>query len=263
MADAPSEIWLELAAVTTPFPCGRKTVGSDVIFAGSIRSRIPSSRFEFKRLAFRIEPGHRQRAPDSQPAAAAALARRWLSAANVSTSSREIFQRSATALGTLPLVNQLVPLEEGRIEFLVPAADVAEHGDAGHALDAGPDGVVHVARGDRLGGKVDRLLARAAHAVERDGRHGHGKAGQQDAEPADVGPLLAGLRDGPGDDVLDLRRIDPGPLHQSGERLAQQGIGPHFTKRPASPPKRRPRHFQNDSFSHDFSPLRTTWIRNA
>ena len=83
------------------------------------------------------------------------------------------------AFGTFALVNQVVPLEQGGIQLLEAAADVAEHGDARHALDARPDGVSHVAGRDRLGGKVDGLLAGAAHAVERDGRHRDRKARQQ------------------------------------------------------------------------------------
>src|SRR3712207_8215008 len=39
-----------------------------------------------------------------------------------------------------------------------------------HALDPAPDGALHVARGDGLGGEMDSLLARPAHAVYGDGR---------------------------------------------------------------------------------------------
>jgi hypothetical protein len=93
---------------------------------------------------------------------------------------------------------------------LVTLADVAEHRSAGHALDAGSDSVAYIARGDRLGGEVDRLLAGAAHPVEGDRRDGHGEVREHHAESPDVRPLLAGLGDGAVQDVFDLLGVDPG-----------------------------------------------------
>ena len=76
-------------------------MGSDGILAGSICSRMPFIAFELDRLSVRIEPGSRQDLA-VRVRRAAALARRWLSVENSSTSSRVIFHFSATRSALSP-----------------------------------------------------------------------------------------------------------------------------------------------------------------
>ena len=76
-------------------------------------------------------------------------------------------------------MNQVIACKQLGIQCLEAAADVAEHGHAGHALHASADDKLHITCGDRLGGKMDRLLAGAAHAVEADTGYLDGKPGEQ------------------------------------------------------------------------------------
>jgi hypothetical protein len=93
-AAAPSEIWLELPAVTTPSPPGLKTVFKEAIFSASTTPRMPSSLVSSIGLPSASRP-----AVESISAflfsRAASLARRWLSAARASTSSRVMLHCSA------------------------------------------------------------------------------------------------------------------------------------------------------------------------
>jgi hypothetical protein len=69
------------------------------------------------------------------------------------------------ALCALTLVDELLLLEEFGVEDpedragIGGTAEVAEHRDAGHALDPAAYRVAHVLSSDGLGGEVDRLLA--------------------------------------------------------------------------------------------------------
>ena len=73
--------------------------------------------------------------------------------------------------------------------------------------------------GDGLGGKVNRLLSRAAHTVQGGCRHTDGKAGQERCQPADIGPLLAGLGHTADDHILDVGRLDARPLDEPSDYL--------------------------------------------
>src|SRR5579883_2828460 len=90
-APAPSEIWLEFAAVTTP--SGRKTGLSDFIRDRSGFGRTPSS---FSR------PLKEKTSERVQPLRSAAAARQWLCAANSSISSRVIPHFSAINSAEIP-----------------------------------------------------------------------------------------------------------------------------------------------------------------
>ena len=82
-------------------------------------------------------------------------------------------------------------------------------------LDPAGDHQVVVAGRHPGGAEVDRLLGRAALAVDGRGRHApaadpadtHGVAG-------DVGALLTHLADAATDDVVDALGVDAGPLDQ-------------------------------------------------
>ena len=72
------------------------------------------------------------------------------------------------------------------------------------------------------------LLGRAALAVDRRGPHLEGEPGREPRVAGDVGGLLAGLGDAPGDDLLDVARVHPGSLDdldlRGGEQLG--GVQP-------------------------------------
>src|SRR6185312_3157216 len=95
-------------------------------------------------------------------------------------------------------------------------------------LDPGPDcHVVHTG-GDQRGGEVDRLLGRAALAVDRGGRRLDRQPGLEPGVPRHVEHLLAVLLHAPGYDVLDLTGVDPGPLDHlavaATEQLVRVGV---------------------------------------
>jgi hypothetical protein len=154
------------------------------------------------------------------------------------------------ALGALPLVDQFVFRLQRRIQRLKAAADVAEHGYAGHILHAGADGVGHVAGGDSLGHEVHGLLAGAAHAVQRDGGHRRWELGQQGRQAPHVGPLLAHLGDAAGDHVFHLSRRQGGSFQQALQNAGQQAVGTHLAIGAVALAKRGADCFQNDCFSH-------------
>ena len=99
-------------------------------------------------------------------------------------------------------------------------ADRRAHGDARHHFDAGGDDDVVGAGHDALGGEVQRLLGRAALAVDGRGRHRLGPAGREHRAASDVEGLLADLGDAAHDDVVDQRGVE---VVATGDRL--QGLG--------------------------------------
>jgi hypothetical protein len=100
-----------------------------------------------------------------------------------------------------------------------------EHRGAAHDLDPARDGDVVGAGDDALGGEVGRLLARAALPVDRGGRDRLGEPGGEHRVAGDVEGLLAGLRHAAADDVVDLARVDPGPLDQRRRVSASRSTG--------------------------------------
>ena len=71
------------------------------------------------------------------------------------------------SFGAFSLMNQVEHGQEFRVQVFESPGDVAEHRDPSHTLDPGGDSVGQVARIDGLGNKMNGLLARTAHAVER------------------------------------------------------------------------------------------------
>ena len=100
-ADAPSDIWLELAAVMTPLPSGRNAGLSERILASSTTARMPSSRSSSIGCASGETPGVGRISRFSRFACAAA-ARRWLSFAKSSSVSRDRPHFSATRSALSP-----------------------------------------------------------------------------------------------------------------------------------------------------------------
>ncbi|MCO5556213.1 hypothetical protein L7F22_009759 [Adiantum nelumboides] len=96
------------------------------------------------------------------------------------------------------------------------------HRDPGHRLDATGDGDV-VLPGDQAGrGEVHGLLARPALAVHAHAGHRLREPGGQGGVAGDVEGLLAALGHAAPDDVLDLRRVDAGPLDQAAQHMGRQ-----------------------------------------
>jgi hypothetical protein len=158
-------------------------------------------------------------------------------------------------------VDEFLLLEEVRVQGLEDracvggAAEVAEHRGPRHALDPASDGVPHVASGDGLGGEVDRLLARPAHAVYRDGRDRSGEAREHNAEARQIRPLLPGLRDNAADDVFYLRGIYAGTPDEAAQGVGEQGVGTDPAQGASAPAKRGPDRLEDHGFDHTNAPL--------
>src|SRR6202030_1678157 len=81
------------------------------------------------------------------------------------------------------------------------------HRNARHTLNAAADGDVIAAGNYTLRGKMNRLLAGAALAVDGGAGNGFRKAGGEDSVASDVSGLLANLHDAASNHVIDLRGI--------------------------------------------------------
>ncbi len=110
----------------------------------------------------------------------AAAARRWLSTASASWSSREILYFFATFSAVTPMwtssngslsaptIMSIIVVSFMRAPQRIAGDDV---GTAAHVLGAARHGGVGVAEHDRLGRGDDRLQAAAAQAIQRQRRH--------------------------------------------------------------------------------------------
>ena len=87
--------------------------------------------------------------------------------------------------------------------FIVLAHTIGAHRHEAHHLDAARDHEIIGAGDDALRGEIQRLLGRAAFAIERDCGHALGKARGQHGLAADIAGLLPDLDDAAGDDVFD------------------------------------------------------------
>src|SRR5215211_8040932 len=160
-------------------------------------------------------------------------------------------------LGALALVDELLLLKQLGVEDpedragVGGAAEVAEHRDAGHALDPAAYRVVHVPGSDGLGGEVDRLLARAAHAVERHGGYAHGKSSEHDAEARYVRTLLPSLGHCAAYDVLYLSGVNADSIDEAEEGMGEQFVGAHLAKGAVAPSERGAAGFEYHGFGHE------------
>lgn len=134
---------------------------------------------------------------------------------------------------------------------LRPILHVASDGTGAHAFHAGRDHHVLCPAHHRLGGKVQRLLRRAALAVHRGGRHAlRYPARRQHHVAADVarlGPRLAHAAD---DDVVNAPRVDAGALHQGIQDRGPQVDGVPLGEAPASAAARRANGLHNVGVGH-------------
>ena len=123
-------------------------------------------------------------------------------------------------LGADALVHQSVGKIIGPFLGVVAAQRLVRH----HLGAAGDDNI-HVASQDRLGGKVHRLLAGAAHAVEGDRRHLHREAGLEHRQPGQVGALVAQRGDTAPDHIVHAGGLDPGARHRRLQDAGSQVDG--------------------------------------
>ncbi len=117
-------------------------------------------------------------------------------------------------------------LQPRRERAFAGSRGVRAHGHARHVLDAARDDALVLPGHHAHGGKVRGLLARAAHPVEGGPAHVERKARDEGGVPGNVQPLLAHLIHAAHDDVLDLGRVDLGPLDQGLEGVGEQVIRP-------------------------------------
>ena len=175
----------------------------------------------------------------TRPDSIAANARRWLSSANSSMSPRlkphfshmssaprnwEIswspyrsfqLRRTGTAMPFSSAMATLEPIGT-MLMFSTPEATTRSW----------------VPESTRLRGEVDRLLRRAALAVDGDAGHALGQPRRQPRRTRDVEGLRADLADAAHDHVVDRLGVDPGTLRSSSAR-ARRG-------RPDAPPPAHP-----------------------
>jgi hypothetical protein len=131
-------------------------------------------------------------------------------------------------LGGQVLVGQ-VDVPRGRPWFAHLGAHVGAQGNAAHRLDAAPDTGVDRARADEPGDQVDRLLRRAALAVDGHAPGARRQARVQPPRAGDVVRLLTRLGDTTACDLLhegrvDARAVDHRPLGRS-EQLSRMETG--------------------------------------
>ena len=149
----------------------------------------------------------RSKRPSSQ--ARAALC--WLANPRASTSSR-VMPYFCAIRSAAPNWSGMSQGKSGGRELPGPVHGVGAQADTAHGLDAATDADVDGAGPDEVGDEVVGLLGRPALAVDGGGG---GLVGQAHAEPrraGHVGRLLPRLGDTATDDLLHLRRLDPGPL---------------------------------------------------
>ena len=96
------------------------------------------------------------------------------------------------------------------------------HRHPAHRLDTRGDDDVVRAGDHTLGGEADRLLAASALAVDGRPWHRLGESGAEQRVTGDVDGLVADLRYGARDDIVDLRRVDTRARHEFGQAVGQQ-----------------------------------------
>ena len=157
-------------------------------------------------------------------------------------------------LGGQSLGHQVVNLEQlGRERHPGTLEHCGPHRHAAHALHARGDGDVADAGLDKVRRKVDRLLRRAALAIDRRRRHVDGKPGGEHRLPRDVHSLLAGLAHASEDDVANERGVDGRAARHLAEHVRRQEDGVHVAEIAVAlvaAPHRRPDGFDDDDVSH-------------
>jgi hypothetical protein len=197
----------------------------------------------------------------NRPCSIAASARRCDSYEYASSSSRESPHSSAISSAEIPCGT----ISQRSSSFVGEVAAARAHRHARHRLDSGRDDEVELARPDR-GRCVEVALHRRA-ALPVDGRAGHRvrPARDQRRHPADVPALLADLRDAAHLHVLDLRRIEPVPLHERVQHLSGELVRAERGERAVPPADRRADGVDDESLGtlHDRSRLALVAVTTA
>src|SRR5262249_53954118 len=153
------------------------------------------------------------------------------------------------------LWHQVVQLEQlGRERVAGALSDVGPHGHARHALDASSNRDVGDAALDQVRGEMDRLLARAALAIDGRCRGLDRKAGGEPGVAADVQALLPDLTDAAEDHVLDLAGLDTRAVDDLLENHRTQDYGMEVLELAVPPAEWRAHAFDDDRFTHDLPP---------
>jgi len=137
-----------------------------------------------------------------------------------------------------------------------PRTAVHAHGAAGHVLHAAAHHHVGLARHDLRGRRVHGLEARGAEAVELLARDVLRIARHQRGDARDVGALLAHRRHATENHVVELARVERGPVAQRRERLRRELDGRDRVQRAVGPAAaaRRAHRFEDVGVGHGSVP---------
>ena len=117
-------------------------------------------------------------------------------------------------IGADALVRLRMPRAQAQIAVVHHERPLAAPAFHRHHLGAAGDHEVFGTRHDGVGRHVDAGDAGAAEAIERNGAGAHVVTGIERRHPAEIAALLAALRTGAPDDVVDVGGVDPGALGQ-------------------------------------------------
>ena len=232
-----------LPAVTDP-PSGRKAGRSLASASRLVSARGCSSRSMIERVALPLRDRDRHdlvgeaAGLDGRDGALLALEReRVLVLARDAPALGDVLRGLAHRVRVVALGQARVDEApaEGRVGHLARAAIPGALGleldvrGAGHRFDAAADEHVAVADRDGVGGRVDRLEAGPAQPVDGQAADLDREVRQEQRHPRDVAVVLAGLVGTAEDDVLDERRIEPGPVHHGAQHGRGKVVRPNAT----------------------------------
>ncbi len=135
-----------------------------------------------------------------------------------------------------------------------PCAARGAYADAAHAFDAAADGEIMLARHDLRRGKIHRVEARGAEAVDLQAGDAVAIACGQGCGAADVAAGLAYRIDAAENDVVHQRGIWQGPLFQRCQGADGEAEGRDLMQRAIrfSSSARRAKRVVDESFRHEF-----------
>ena len=129
---------------------------------------------------------------------------------------RDAFQRR-DRVGADALMRLRMPGAQAKIAGVHHHRPLAAAAFHRHHLGAAGDHEILGARHDRGGRHVDAGDAGAAEAVQRHAAGAHVIAGVERRHPAEIAALLAALRAGAPDDVVDIGGVDAGAIGQRAQ----------------------------------------------
>ena len=129
---------------------------------------------------------------------------------------RDAFQRRHR-VGADALMRLRMPGAQAKIAVVHHERPLAAAAFHRHHLGAAGDHEILGARHDGIGRHVDAGDAGTAEPIQRDGAGAHVIAGIERRHPAEIAALLAALRTGAPDDVVDIGGIDAGAIGQRAQ----------------------------------------------